>query len=83
VTTAFNIGNGDGHSVRQVIDTAEQVTGARIPVRMEGRREGDPARLVADSGRIRRELGWRPRFNDLRTIIGHAWDWERRGSTPA
>jgi UDP-glucose 4-epimerase len=77
-STAFNLGNGDGFSVRQVISTAEHVTGTRIPVRMEGRREGDPARLVADSGRMRRELGWRPRFNDLRTIITHAWQWERR-----
>jgi UDP-glucose 4-epimerase len=77
-STAFNLGNGDGFSVCEVISTAEEITGTRIPIRMEGRREGDPARLVADSGRIRRELGWRPRFQDLATIITHAWNWERR-----
>ena len=77
-STAYNLGNGDGYSVRQVIVAAEGITGKRIPVRMAVRREGDPARLVADSMRIRRELGWAPRHDDLPTIIRHAWNWERR-----
>jgi UDP-glucose 4-epimerase len=77
-STAYNLGNGEGFSVRQVINAAAEITGTHIPVRMAERREGDPARLVADCGRIRRELGWRPRYGDLRTIVAHAWAWERR-----
>ncbi|WP_432417850.1 UDP-glucose 4-epimerase GalE [Caenimonas sedimenti] len=76
----FNLGNGEGFSVQQVIATARQVTGRDIPVRVESRREGDPARLVADAGEARRILGWAPRHADLAAIIRDAWAWERRSS---
>ncbi len=72
----YNLGNGNGFSVREVIDTARRVTGRDIPLRFESRRAGDPARLVADSGRARRELGWQPARGDLETIIADAWRWE-------
>ena len=74
-TTAYNLGNGDGHSVMQVIETAESVVGRKIPWDAAPRRPGDPARLVASSDRLKRELGWKPRYPDLRTIIEHAWAW--------
>lgn len=74
----YNLGNGLGFSVQEVIDAARRVTGHAIPSVVEGRRPGDPARLVADSRRARQQLGWQPRFTDLDTIISHAWEWERR-----
>ncbi|MFL6136625.1 MAG: UDP-glucose 4-epimerase GalE [Frankiaceae bacterium] len=70
----YNLGNGDGYSVRQVIDTAERVTGRAIPVRVVARRPGDPARLVASSARIGRELGWRPEHG-IDRIVADAWDF--------
>ena len=73
----FNLGNGTGFSVRQIIDTARRVTGQIIPEIVQERRAGDPAVLVADSQKARRELGWQPRFEDLETIMGHAWEWEQ------
>jgi len=76
---AYNLGNGNGFSVQEVIDTAEQVTGRKIPVVNAARREGDPARLVADSTLARKQLGWQPQYADLATIIEHAWKWETRG----
>jgi UDP-glucose 4-epimerase len=72
----FNLGNGAGFSVQEVIDTARRVTGREIPVRFQDRRPGDPAVLVADSKKARRELGWEPRFAGLEQIIAHAWGWE-------
>ena len=75
-SAAYNLGNGNGFSVREVIDTARAVTGRDIPVRHGARRPGDPARLVADSRRARAELGWEPRHADLATMIAHAWRWE-------
>jgi UDP-glucose 4-epimerase len=77
---AYNLGNGNGFSVQEVIDTAEQVTGRKIPVVDAPRREGDPARLVADSTRARKQLGWQPQYVDLATIIEHAWKWEMWGA---
>ncbi len=75
----YNLGcGGDGYSVRQVIAVAREVTGRDIPVKAGGRRPGDPAVLVASSDRIRRELGWKPRFQDLHAIVGSAWDWMQR-----
>jgi UDP-glucose 4-epimerase len=76
---AFNLGNGNGFSVQEVIDTAEQVTGRKISVVNGPRRDGDPARLVADSRLAREKLGWQPQYADLATIIEHAWKWEMRG----
>ena len=72
----YNLGcGGDGYSVREVIETAKQVTGKDIPVRIGPRRAGDPAILIASSDKIKRELGWQPKFQDLRTIIESAWRW--------
>lgn len=77
-SAAFNLGNGNGFSVKEVIETAERVTGRTIPVVYTERRPGDPARLVADAGRIRQQLGWSPKFSSLETIIEHAWRWEQK-----
>ena len=74
----YNLGNGEGFSVRQVIETARAVTGASIREQMGPRRAGDPARLVASSDRIRDELGWVPRFPDLEQIIDSAWRWHQQ-----
>ncbi len=76
---AYNLGNGHGFSVQEVIDTAERVTGRKVPVVNEPRRAGDPARLVADASLVRQQLGWQPKFADLDTIVAHAWAWESRG----
>jgi UDP-glucose 4-epimerase len=73
----YNLGNGTGFSVREVIETARAVTGHPIPVDVGPRRPGDPATLVAGSDRIRRELGWAPRFSGLASIIESAWAWHR------
>lgn len=72
----FNCGYGHGYSVREVVDAAREVTGRDFPVVCSPRREGDPPALVADSSRIRRELGWQPKRDDLATIVADAWRWE-------
>ncbi len=72
---AYNLGNGQGYSVRQVIQTAERVTGKKIAVAESPRRPGDPAVLVASSEKIIRELGWKPRYPALESIIETAWKW--------
>jgi UDP-glucose 4-epimerase len=69
----FNLGNGNGFSVREVIDAARLVTGAQIPTREAPRRSGDPPMLVAASGRIRSELGWQARKPELADMVGDAW----------
>lgn len=75
-SAAYNLGcGGDGFTVREVVDTAARVTGRPIPVTVGPRRPGDPAMLVAASGRIRQALGWRPRHAALDDIIGSAWSW--------
>ena len=74
----YNLGNGRGFSVRQVIESARRVTGHPIPVEEQPRRPGDAARLVADSEKIKRELGWAPEMADLDDIVGSAWQWHRR-----
>ncbi|PRY64481.1 UDP-glucose 4-epimerase [Vreelandella songnenensis] len=81
---AFNLGNGGGFSVQQVLDTVERVTGCRVPFENAPRRPGDPAQLVADAQLARHTLGWAPRHAALETIITHAWQWEikRAGLTP-
>jgi UDP-glucose 4-epimerase len=75
---AFNLGNGNGFSVQQVIEIARHVTRTDIPVRYGPRRPGDPARWVADSARAKRMLQWNPQFDELAIIIAHAWNWERK-----
>lgn len=74
---AYNLGNGQGYSVRQVIEVVRAVTGRTITAEEAPRRAGDPAVLVASSERARRELGWMPRYPDLETIVAHAWAWHR------
>ena len=76
-SAAYNLGNGDGFSVREVIDTAVTVTGRDISVVKVERRAGDPARLVADSTRAKQELGWQPQHTSLGVIVEHAWRWEQ------
>lgn len=71
----YNLGNGRGYSVREVIDIARDVTGVDFPAVEAERRPGDADRLVASSGRIQADLGWKPRFTDLREIIASAWAW--------
>ncbi len=77
-SAAFNLGNGNGFSVQEVIATAERVTGRTIPVIAAPRRAGDPARLVADSSLVRACLAWQPRYDRLDTIIEHAWSWAQK-----
>lgn len=72
----FNLGNGSGFSVQQVIDAVERVSGKHVSVINGPRREGDPARLVADAKRAKRILSWQPDFTELETIVSHAWQWE-------
>lgn len=73
----YNLGSGHGYSVREVIETARQVTGHPIPVNELPRRPGDSARLVASSEKIKRELGWKPAHDNLREIISSAWEWHQ------
>jgi UDP-glucose 4-epimerase len=74
----YNLGNGAGFSVQEVIDAAKRVTGKPIVVRNAARRDGDPARLVADATLARQQLGWVPQYTDLETIVAHAWLWEQQ-----
>ena len=74
---AFNLGNGSGYSVREVIETARRVTGRAIPAVESPRRPGDPPELVASSAKIIRDLGWKPQFPALETIIETAWRWHK------
>jgi UDP-glucose 4-epimerase len=74
----YNLGNGTGYSVQQVIETAKQVTGRGLLAHVAPRRGGDPPQLVASADRARQELGWRPRYPELATILEHAWAWHRR-----
>lgn len=74
----YNLGNGQGFSVKQVIETAREVTGHPIPADVAARRPGDPATLVAGSEKIRRELKWQPAYPELRSIIETAWRWHQR-----
>ena len=79
---AFNLGNGSGYSVKQVVSAVERVTGHRVPLRIGSRRSGDPARLVSASDCARKELGWQPRIAGLDEIIATAWAWaKRQGAT--
>ena len=76
ICRAYNLGcGGDGYSVREVIDAAERITARPIPVAVGPRRDGDPAVLVASSDRISKDLGWRPRHQQLEPIIASAWEW--------
>jgi UDP-glucose 4-epimerase len=74
----YNIGNGQGFTVLEVIDSVYRVTGRHIAVEECARREGDPAVLVASSEKIKAELGWKPKFEELDAIVASAWEWHRR-----
>lgn len=73
----FNLGNGVGFTVKEVIDVARKVTGHAIPAESCPRRAGDPAQLVASSDKAKTVLGWKPQFNDLETIVSTAWTWHK------
>ena len=73
----YNLGTGRGYSVREVIRVAEEVTGKKCPVKEGPRRPGDPPALVAAADKVRRELGWSPRYAELKPIIETAWNWHR------
>jgi len=77
-SSIYNLGNGNGFSVQEVIHAVKRVTGRDFRVIDAPRRPGDSAVLVADSTKARRELGWRPQYSDLDTIIQHAWAWEKK-----
>jgi UDP-glucose 4-epimerase len=74
----YNLGNGDGYSVRQVIQTCEKVTGQKIPAVEKPRRPGDPPKLVASAAKAMRELGWKPKYPKLEDIVATAWAWHRK-----
>jgi UDP-glucose 4-epimerase len=73
----YNLGNGKGFSVQEVVEAARRVTGHAIPAEIEARRPGDPPVLVASSEKINRELGWTPKYAALETIVASAWEWHR------
>ena len=73
----YNLGNGRGFTVKEVIETCREVTGHPIPALPGDRRPGDPPVLIASSDKIRQELGWEPRYPDLKTIVAHAWAWHK------
>jgi UDP-glucose 4-epimerase len=77
VSRKYNLGNGKGYSIREVLDTARAITGKDIPAVVGARRPGDPATLIADSTRIMKELGWQPEFGSLAQIIETAWHWHK------
>ena len=74
-SSTFNLGNGNGFSVREIIEAARQVTGREIQVLESDRRAGDPPSLVGSSDRARQTLGWQPQYADLHQILTHAWNW--------
>ena len=76
----FNVGTGSGSSVKEMIRTVEEVTGRKVPYVVGPRRDGDPPALVASSQKLRDRLGWSPQYADLRTIVGHAWNFANRGA---
>ncbi len=75
---SYNLGNGSGYSVLEVIQAARQVTGKEIPVKISPKRQGDPPVLVASSELAKRELGWQPKYSGLETIIDTAWQWQEK-----
>ncbi|AGB41275.1 UDP-glucose-4-epimerase [Halobacteroides halobius DSM 5150] len=76
-SSIYNLGNGDGYSVKEVIETASEVVGKEIEAIAGERRAGDPATLIASSEKIKKELGWKPQYGDLKTIIATAWQWHK------
>lgn len=83
VSRAFNLGNGAGFSVQEVLDAVAIVTGKVVPAEDAPRRAGDPASLVADASSAKQVLGWKPKYPELEVIVRHAWQWENHRSFPA
>jgi UDP-glucose-4-epimerase GalE len=79
----FNVGTGGGHSVMEVVRAVEEVTGQKVPYVIGPRRPGDPPALVAGSEKLRSALGWQPKYEDLRTIVEHAWNFARKQAVEA
>lgn len=77
VSEAFNLGNGNGYSVKEIIETAREITGHPIPVKIEARRKGDAPAMVSDSEKAWRVLGWRPQITRLDDIVESAWRWHK------
>jgi UDP-glucose 4-epimerase len=77
-SNVFNLGNGSGFSVKEVIDTCKKVTGVDFEVKTEGRREGDPDILIADAAKAREILKWEPKYPDLEDIVETAWNWHKK-----
>lgn len=73
----FNLGSGKGYSVKEVIEATREVSGKGIPAEEKGRRAGDPAELVASSDKIKSSLGWKPKYPELKEIVGSAWEWHK------
>ncbi|MFW6148003.1 MAG: UDP-glucose 4-epimerase GalE, partial [Thermodesulfobacteriota bacterium] len=73
----YNLGNGDGYSVKEVIENVRAITGRSIPSKMVERRSGDPAVLISSSSKAMTELQWKPRFPELGSIIETAWRWHK------
>ena len=80
-TGFYNLGNGDGYSVREVIETCEKITGKNIPTVEKPRRPGDPPKLVASAAKAINELGWKPQFPKLEDIVATAWAWHVKHPT--
>lgn len=76
--SAFNLGNGNGYSVLDIVRSCERIVNNRIPYSLEGRRLGDPEILVANSSLARRDLNWKPKFDSLDAIVGSAWNWHNK-----
>jgi UDP-glucose 4-epimerase len=74
-TNWFNLGTGIGLSVKEIIDMAEQVTGMKVPVKYGDRREGDPARLIANPKKAKDILGWEAKYKDAKAVVETAWKW--------
>lgn len=77
-TDIFNVGAGQGHTNWDVINTLRRISGVDFPIEIRPRRTGDAVELVADAGKLRQTLGWSPRYSDLDTIVGSAWEWHRQ-----
>ena len=78
ISNIYNIGNNIGFSVKEIIETAEEVTQRKIKINIESRRKGDPAQLVANNKKIKEELNWTAQYSDLKTIMSSAWQWEQK-----
>ena len=79
----FNLGNGVGFTVKEIVEASEKVVGRLIPAKIAPRRAGDPAQLVASSEKAKKVLGWKPKFHDIDTIISTAWRWHSAHLYPA